>query len=86
MSLEDKSFYIARELSPDIFGSRKMVISTDLQVIPFEDVKAFQSNLEKLYEFIVEGTKQSSYEVAKAAFATMKYRFEILFPELVSEK
>lgn len=51
-----------------------------------EDIQKIQDNLNKLYEFVCQGSIQSSDNMAKAAFATMKYRMEILFPELVKTK
>ena len=55
-------------------------------MVAIEDVKEiFQDKLEKLYDFVTQGSIQSSDDMAKSAFSTMKYRMELLFPELVQK-
>ena len=55
-------------------------------MVAIEDVKEiFQDKLEKLYTFVVQGSTQSSDNMAKSAFSTMKYRIELLFSELVEK-
>ena len=82
MSLEEKAFWIP---DYDLIGSKIKLTATDVQMIELKEVKSFQDNLEKLYTFVCQGTTQSSDNMAKSAFSTMKYRFELLFPELVKQ-
>jgi hypothetical protein len=86
MGLEDKAFWIPQGFDISIFGAKTKVLPNDIQVVKLEDVKSFQSNLEKLYEFVCQGSIQSVDETHRAAFGCVKYRMELLFPELVSEK
>ena len=80
MSLESKSFWIP---DYDLIGSKTKLTDTDVQMIELKEVKSFQDNLEKLYTFVCQGATQSSDDMAKSAFVVLKYRMELLFPELV---
>ena len=53
--------------------------------VSLRDVEQWQFNLEKLYDFVTQGSTQSSDDMAKSAFSTMKYRIGLLFPELVQK-
>ena len=83
MSLESKAFWMP---DYDLIGSKIKLTATDVQMIELKEVKSFQDNLEKLYTFVCQGTTQSSDNMAKAAYSTLKYRFELLFPELVKTR
>jgi hypothetical protein len=70
-------------------------ISSTLKAILYEGIlrneekyltQKSNDNLIKLYEFVVQGSTQSTDDMARSAFATMKYRMELLFPELVKSK
>ncbi len=82
MSLESKSYWIP---DYDLVNSKTKLTATDVQMIPLSDVKSFQDNIDKLYTFVCQGATQSSDNMAKAAYSTLKYRFELLFPELVEQ-
>ena len=82
MSLEEKSFWIP---DYDLIGSKTKLTDTDVQMIELKEVKFFQDSLEKLYTFVCQGSTQSSDDMAKAAYSTLKYHMELLFPELVKQ-